>query len=142
MRKLWDFCFGIYKKYEEALNYLIWGFIAFVLNMVLFYLFEDILHIQELVANGIAWVICVIFTYFTNRTFVFKSQNKRTKDAGKEFIQFVSARLGTLVLEELVIFVGITLLGANSMIVKFLGQVLVIVSNYFLSKLWIFKKKE
>ena len=87
-------------------------------------------------------MICVIFTYFTNRTFVFKSQNKGTKDAGKEFIQFVSARLGTLVLEELVIFVGITLLGANSMIVKFLGQVLVIVSNYFLSKLWIFKKKE
>lgn len=142
MKKLWDFCWGIYKKYEEALNYLIWGFIAFVLNMVLFYLFDDVMGMQELIANGVAWVICVIFTYFTNRTFVFKSKNKGARDAGKEFVQFVSARLGTLVLEELVIFVGITVLGANNMIVKFLGQVLVIVSNYFLSKLWIFKEKK
>lgn len=141
MKKLWDFGWSIYRKYEEAWNYLIWGFIAFVLNMVLFYVFEDVLLIQELVANVIAWIICVIFTYFTNRIFVFKSQNTDSKDAGKEFVQFVSARLGTLVLEELVIFVGITLLAADSMIVKFIGQALVIVSNYFLSKLWIFKKK-
>lgn len=142
MKKLWDVCFGLYKKYEEALNYLIWGFIAFLLNMVLFYVFDELLSMQELVANGAAWVLCVIFTYFTNRTFVFKSSSKGAKDTGREFLQFVSARLGTLVLEELVIFVGITLLGANNMVIKLLGQVLVIVSNYFLSKLWIFKEKK
>lgn len=142
MKKLWDFGWGLYKKYEEAFNYLIWGGIAFFLSMALFYLFANVMGMQELIANIVSWVICVIFTYFTNRTFVFKSQNKGLANMGKEFIQFSSARLGTLVLEELVIFVGITLLHGNNMIVKFIGQVLVIVSNYFLSKLWIFKDKE
>lgn len=142
MKKLWDFCWGMYKKYEEGINYLIFGFAAFVLNMVLFYLFVDVCHLQELIANIIAWIICVIFTYFTNRVFVFKSQNKDAQSVGKEFTQFVGARLGTLLLEEAVIFVGITLLHGNNMVIKLIGQVLVIVSNYVLSKLWIFKEKK
>jgi putative flippase GtrA len=53
----------------------------------------------------------------------------------------VGARLGTLLLEEAVILVGITLLHGNTMLVKLIGQILVIVSNYVLSKLWIFKEK-
>lgn len=142
MKKLWNFGWGIYKKYEEAMNYLIWGFIAFLLSMVLFYVFANVLGIQELIANIVSWIICVIFTYITNRTFVFKSKTGTLQGIGKEFTQFVSARLGTLLLEELVIFVGITLLHGNNMIVKFIGQVVVIVSNYFLSKLWIFKEKK
>ena len=73
--------------------------------------------------------------------FVFKSQNKDIQSAGTEFVQFISAIIGTLILEEIVIFVGITLLHGNNMIVKLIGQVLVIVSNYILSKIWIFKKK-
>ena len=73
--------------------------------------------------------------------FVFKSQNKDMQSAGTEFIQFISARIGTLILEEIVIFIGIGLLHGNNMIVKLIGQVLVIVANYILSKIWIFKKK-
>ncbi len=142
IRKLWDFGWGMYKKHEEGINYLIFGFVAFVLNMVLFFLFDDVLHMQELIANVIAWIICVIFTYFTNRVLVFKSQNKDVQSVGREFTQFVGARLGTLLLEEAVIFVGITLLHGNNMIIKLIGQVLVIVSNYVLSKLWIFKEKK
>lgn len=142
MKKLWDFGWGIYKKYEEGINYLIWGFIAFLLNVVLFYLLVNVCYMQELIANVISWVICVIFAYFTNRVFVFKSQNKDAQSVGKEFMQFVGARVGTLLLEEAVILIGITLLHGNNMIVKLIGQVLVIVSNYVLSKLWIFKEKK
>ena len=141
MKKLWNLGFNLYKKYEEGINYLFWGFASFVLNMILFYLLANVCHIQELITNIISWIACVIFAYFTNRMFVFKSQNKDMQSAGTEFIQFISARIGTLILEEVVIFIGITLLHGNNMIVKLIGQVLVIVSNYILSKIWIFKKK-
>jgi putative flippase GtrA len=141
MKKLWNFAWGLYKKYEEGINYLIFGFAAFVLNMVLFYLFVNVMGAQELIGNVFSWIICVIFTYFTNRVFVFKSKNKDTASVRTEFAQFVGARLGTLLLEEAVILVGITLLHGNTMLVKLIGQILVIVSNYVLSKLWIFKEK-
>ena len=51
MKKLWDYCWGLYKKHEEGLNYLIFGFLAFVLNYVLYYVFVSMLHMNHLVAT-------------------------------------------------------------------------------------------
>ena len=114
----------IYKKYKEAIDYLFWGGVAFVLSMVLFHLFANVCEIYEQIANILSWVICVIFTYLTNRIFVFQSKVKGWKNIFKEFKDFVTARLLTLVIAKLV------------------GQFLLIVSNYILSKLWIFRKKK
>lgn len=137
-----EFIIKIYKKYKEAIDYLFWGGVAFVLSMVLFYLFANVMEIYEQIANILSWVICVIFTYFTNRTFVFQSKVKGIKNIFKEFKDFVAARLLTLVMENAILFVMIDLLTINNMISKLVGQFVVIVSNYFLSKLWIFKKKK
>lgn len=132
----------LWKKYEEAISYLFWGGVAFVLSVALFDLFANKMNLYEQIANTISWVICVVFTYFTNRTFVFKSEKKGMDGMGKEFVSFVSARLATLLLENAILFVAIDLLTINNMIAKLIGQAVVIVSNYILSKLWIFKKKE
>ncbi|MGN1313705.1 MAG: GtrA family protein [Lachnospiraceae bacterium] len=131
----------LWKKYEEGISYLFWGGVAFCLSMVLFYLFANVMKIHEQVANTIDWIICVIFTYFTNRIFVFKSKTKGLSGMGKEFISFISARLATLIVENAILFVMIDLMTINNMIAKLTGQFVVIVSNYILSKLWIFSKK-
>ena len=78
----------------------------------------------------------------TNRTFVFQSKVRGLKNIFKEFKDFVTARLLTLVMENVILFVMIDLLDINNMISKLVGQFVVIVSNYFLSKLWIFKKEK
>lgn len=142
MKTLWNWGWSMYRKYQEAIDYLFWGGVAFVLSMVLFYIFANMMMIEEQIANVITWIICVIFTYLTNRTFVFKSKTKGMKAITKEFTEFTTARLATLVLENIVLFICIDLLLWNNMIAKLIGQFLVIVSNYILSKLWIFKKKE
>ena len=134
IKKLW-------KKYEEAISYLFWGGVAFFLSMILFYIFANMMFLHEQVANVITWIICVIFTYFTNRIFVFKSKSKGWKKVGKEFLEFVTARVITLLMECVILFVFVDLLSCHNMIGKFIGQVVVIVSNYIFSKLWIFKKK-
>ena len=130
----------IYRKNKEAVDYLFWGGVAFVLSTVLFYLFANVMDIYEQIANILSWIICVVFTYFTNRTFVFRSKVKGLKNIFKEFKDFVTARIITLVMENAILFVMIDLLSINNMISKLAGQFVVIVSNYFLSKLWIFKK--
>ena len=132
----------LWKKYEEGISYLFWGGVAFVLSMVLFYVFANMLGMEEQIANIWTWIICVIFTYVTNRTFVFKSKVKGFVETTKEFTSFTAARLATLVLENVVLFICIDLFGMYNMIAKLIGQFLVIVSNYVLSKLWIFKKKQ
>lgn len=142
MKKIWD----IYKKYQEAIDYLFWGGIAFVLSMVLFWVFASLLGWNEVTANNVDWVICVLFTFVTNKLFVFRSKSENAKALGKEFIEFVLARVFTLVLEDIIIYIGCNLMGYDNgigqIVVKLIAQFVVIVSNYFLSKLWIFKKKD
>ena len=132
----------MYRKYEEGINYLIFGFLAFVLNYVLYYVFSGILDIHHLVSTVISWALTVVFAYWTNRTFVFKSKNKDVKSLWEEFISFIGARVATEVLELGLMFLMVDCAGLNEYISKFICQVLVIVANYFLSKLWIFKEKK
>lgn len=142
IRKLWDFGWGMYKKYEEGINYLIFGFLAFVLNYVLYWVFESLLHVHYMAATAISWALTVVFAYWTNRTFVFKSKNTGLQTVWKEFVSFIGARVATEVLELVLMFVMVDCLHGNEYAAKLIGQTLVILANYVLSKLWIFKEKK
>ena len=142
MKKLWDFGWGLYKKHEEGINYLIFGFLAFVLNYILYFLFADAMQMHSMAATVLSWVLTVVFAYWTNRTFVFKSQNKDTGSVVKEFVSFIGARIATEVLELVLMYVMVDLLSINDKISKLVCQALVILANYVLSKIWIFKKSD
>lgn len=139
MKKLWDFGWGLYKKHEEGINYLIFGFLAFVLNYILYFLFADAIAMHYMAATVLSWVLTVVFAYWTNRTFVFKSQNKEAGAVWKEFISFIGARVATEVLEVVLMYVMVDMAGVNDKISKLVCQTIVILANYVLSKIWIFK---
>lgn len=141
MQKLKDFIL----KHYEGLAYLFFGGLATLLNLVVFAVFQFAFGTDFAagIGNIIDNAICILFAYWTNRTFVFRSKNSGGA-AWQEFVQFVSCRIGTMVLDQLIIWAGITLFGdgdLTAMAVKLFSQVIVILSNYVLSKLIIFKKK-
>ena len=70
---------------------------------------------------------------------MFKSQNKDTGSVVKEFVSFIGARIATEVLELVLMYVMVDMLSINDKISKLVCQVLVILANYVLSKIWIFK---
>ena len=130
----------LYIKYKEVINYLFFGGCTFLVSVISFYLFNKVCGFNEHVANVLSWILAVSFAYITNKKYVFESKTDDKKDLLKEIGSFLSARLLTLVVEEIIIVIGVNLLHVDSMIVKVLAQIIVIVSNYFLSKLFIFKK--
>ena len=129
-----------YKKHKQVLLYLLFGGVAFFLNLILFFLFVNRIGINELVANAIAWLICATFQFFTNRTWAFNGVTDNKGDLVKQIISFYGSCLFTLILEEIIIAVFITWLGFNTTIVKLVAQVVVIVLNYILRKFFVFKK--
>lgn len=138
MKKIID----LYKKYEEIINYLIIGVSTTIVSLLTYYLCvytflnpEDALQLQ--IANIISWIVSVTFAFFTNRSFVFKSKNKNIL---KEATTFVGSRVTTLLIDMGLMFLFVTLLGFNDKIIKIVVQVIVIVLNYILSKLFVFKK--
>ncbi|MCM1267012.1 MAG: GtrA family protein [Bacteroidales bacterium] len=142
IKKLWDFGWGLYRKHEEGFNYLIFGFLAFVLNYILYFVFADALAMHYMAATVLSWVLTVVFAYWTNRTFVFKSQNKDLRSVGKEFVSFIGARVATEVLEIVLMYVMVDVAAINDKISKLVCQTIVILANYVLSKIWIFKGGE
>ena len=138
----------IYRKHKEGIDYLFWGGITFLLSMVLFWAFtSDIVGIgwNEVFANNIDWVICVIFAFVVNKFFVFHSKAGNINGFFTEFAQFVTARIFTLLLEDGIIWLLCSVAGWQTGLLliaaKFIGQFVVIVTNYILSKLWIFKDR-
>ncbi len=142
MKKLWNFGMGIYHQYEEVLNYLIFGFLAFVVNYIVYAVCVQCLDLNYQVGNLISWIVAVIFAYWTNRTFVFKSKVVDKVGVLKEITSFASARVATLVLEVIVMWLFVDILFIHEMFAKLVGQFIVIVTNYVFSKLFIFKKSE
>jgi len=133
---------NVYKKHEEVIIYLIVGVMTTILNLVIYYgcVFtvlnpEDKLELQ--IANLIAWTVGVIFAYFMNRKYVFKSKNI---DIKKEATKFLSSRVVTLLMDMFIMFFTVSILRFNDKIMKIFSNILVIILNYIFSKLLVFKK--
>ncbi|MBP3280299.1 MAG: GtrA family protein [Butyrivibrio sp.] len=131
-----------YTKHKEGLMYLFFGGLTFFLSLFLFWFMDSVMHINEVINNSIDWVICVAFQFFTNRTWVFDGKVDNTKDFLKQAGSFTAGRLFTLVVEDLLIFIFITLMGLPKMPVKLGATFVVITLNYVISKLIVFRKKD
>ncbi len=143
---MWEFIWKQYKKYEEVINYLIFGFLAFIVNMVAYWLAAQAIGADKdhpllvSIATLIAWVVSVIFAYWTNHTFVFKTKLNGMNELMKEFMSFVGARVVTGILEQIIMFVMTDMMDINDVISKMVCNFIVILCNYIFSKLFIFKK--
>ena len=85
----------------------------------------------------IAWFVAVIFAYVTNRIFVFESKEK---NKFKEFIKFFVGRIATWLFDAGFMFIFVTLINWPTDIMAIVSNVFVIIFNYILSKLFVFKK--
>ncbi len=126
--------------YKEIILYVFFGGMTTIVNLVSYALFTRLLNINDYVAIFLSWVLAVFFAYITNKIWVFESQSREFKELFREITSFAAARVATLGLEYVVMFIGVDILFINDMLVKVFAQVLVIVANYLFSKLFIFKK--
>ena len=131
-----------YKKNKEMLLYLFFGGLTFVVSVVTYGFFNIGMGLNELIANVMSWVLAVLFAFATNRVWVFQAPTHTITEFLKQMLSFFGGRVVTLVIEEIILLVFITWLGFNSMVVKVIAQVIVIVLNYVISKFFVFSEKK
>ena len=135
----------LWKKYEEIIAYLIVGGLTtivswaakFIANALLFNNTMYPTPVENFILSTINWTAGVIFAYFTNRKYVFKSHEPMLKEAPK----FVLSRVSTWIL-DIVVMQVLTAVGVNLMIATVISAVLVIIGNYVFSKLFVFNDKK
>lgn len=130
-----------YKKNKSVLLYLFFGGVAFLMYFVLYFLFVTVLNLNEIISTIFCNIICIVFQFFTNRTYCFDSHVDTIGEFFKQMGEFFAGRAGTFVADMLITFIFITCLHYNELIIKIIDQVIIIVSNYLISKFWVFKKK-
>lgn len=128
-----------YAKFREMILYIFFGILTVVISIITFYFFDIYMGIDVLVANVLSWLIAVLFAFITNKRWVFCSNVDTLSSLSREMLKFFFSRFSTLVLEEAIIWFFVVYLCQNSLVVKFSAQVMVIISNYVLSKKIVFK---
>lgn len=127
-----------YLKNKEIILYIIFGILTTLVNYICYFMGTKIFKINYLYSNIIAWLLSVLFAFFSNKFLVFNSlENSKVL---KEFLLFTSARILSGFLETFLLYIFVGLLKFDDSIVKILVSVLVVISNYYFSKVYVFKK--
>ena len=133
---------------NEILSYLFFGGATTLVSIVSRLLIYHISH-QEILATAVANIIGILFAFITNDTFVFKQERKNWSI---RLVKFFLARLSTLGLDLLLTYIFVTTfpdvigqfvkynIDKVNTIETILAQILIIILNYILSKIYIFKK--
>ena len=161
---------NLFNKYREIILYLVFGVLTTVVGFGTYFLImagaEHLLHIPMddetsatyvtvyVAAQVIQWVAAVLFAFFTNRKWVFTEADRSKNTFWRQLILFAGSRVASFLLDlgvtygctlllalwivEPPVIVGIAL--TPGIIAKLVAAVLVIIANYVLSKLIVFRK--
>ena len=140
----------IYYKYEEKWLYLVFGVLTTVVSFAAAGLAKAVLEnagsygdkaVSD-ISTVFSWVCAVTFAYITNKLWVFESNAKGLKNIAVEGGKFYGGRVFTLAVEWVMMHVGFGILGVNYWLMKVLANVVVLILNYVISKIFVFKNKE
>ena len=123
---------------KEVILYLVFGVLTTLIDLIVFYISNNILNIHYIISTCLAWIFAVLFAYVTNKIFVFSSTENK-QNIFKEMFYFFSLRLVSLLMSIVFMFIMIDILHLNEILSKILVNVFVVIANYFFSKLFIFK---
>lgn len=145
---------------KQFIKYIFFGITTTIVNLLVFSIMKaggvTATELGLTFANALAWVVAVIYAYITNKVWVFESKNREKRFIIKEAAKFFTGRIFSGIFEILLptpltrLFkdgLTISLPGKeiyldDQWVAKILVCGLVIVLNYIISKLMVFKKKE
>lgn len=138
-----DFIKKLFVKYREQIAYLFFGglttLVSWGVSNALFYFVFG--QTQTVLCNVLSEFAAVTFAYVTNKLFVFCSKTPDFKAFLKEMLLFYALRALSSVLNVGAMLMLVDVWALEFWVCKIAVNVVVIVLNYFFSKLFVFKDK-
>ncbi|MBP1890145.1 putative flippase GtrA [Clostridium moniliforme] len=134
--------FELYDKFKEQILYIVFGVLTTAINIVSFFICTRAFGLGVMTSNIIAWITSVLFAFVTNKIYVFNSRNYSIKFVLKELFDFTVSRGATGALDMGLMYLFISVIHMEDMISKIIINIIVIILNYVLSKLYVFRKRD
>lgn len=134
------------KVHEEGVRYIIFGFLTVIVSWIS-YSALVLLGVNYSLSNGLSWLIAVIFAFFVNKYYVFRSMDSTTMTLGAELVEFFVARVFTgvvaIILFPILMSIGLDFefLGIAGLFARGVNSGVEILLNYILSKFVVFRRK-
>lgn len=132
----------LFQKYREILAYLFFGVATTIVNISVFFICDMVLGFEYKTSNTLAFLLSVLFAFFTNKYFVFGNHSSSRKIFLKEMFLFYWYRILSFIIDMGMMIVLIEGIRLPNFWAKLVTQVVVVVLNYFFSKFFIFKRKK
>ncbi|MBR9937842.1 GtrA family protein [Oscillospiraceae bacterium Marseille-Q3528] len=114
------------------------GFLCFFIDYGIMVFLTEALKINYLISSGCSFSVSVIVNYILSIKFVFDADRDANKV--KQFLVFLFFSIGGLIINQIVMWVAVDLLGIFYMISKIGATAIVMVYNFITRKLFIEKK--
>lgn len=131
----------IRRNIRVILYYLVFGGLTTLVNIFIYWSCSHFLFLSVITSTIIAWFLAILFSYVTNRKWVFQSQAFGFYAISKEFFLFFICRGLTGIFDLVFMFVFVSLLEYNDLIIKTTANLMVIFFNFVASKFLIFRKR-
>ena len=132
---------NLVRKQRTVIAYLFFGVLTTAINIVSYGTACNVLGISNVISTCLAWVLSVLFAYVTNKIWVFDSKTIQLSVILPELASFFGARAFTGLLDLAIMYIGVDVLRGNNMLIKVGSNVIVVILNYILSKMVVFRKK-
>ena len=133
---------NIYNQFKEQILYIVFGVLTTAINIIAFFVCSRLMNLGLIPSNIIAWILSVLFAFVTNKIYVFNSKNYNFSVVLRELIDFIISRGATGILDLGLMYLFVSVIGIEDMISKIVINIIVIILNYILSKLYVFKNKK
>lgn len=146
---------NLISKHKIFLNYTLCGTLTTIVSFGSFSVFSIILTnfiensiTAATVSNVLSWLCTVIFAFVINKLWVFKSKSFNKKVLLPEFVKFFFSRLTTGIIEltalPFLMKIGLnqSMFGIDGLLSKIIVSIVVIIINYILARLFVFKRFE
>ncbi len=120
--------------------YLIFGLLTTVVNYAVFFPLYNALSLTATLSNLIAWFAAVVFSFLTNKPFVFKSEDWSFKTTSKEFFKFILCRFASGLLETAILLITVDIMQWNGNVTKIIAGLAIVLINFITSKFLVFNK--
>lgn len=127
--------------FKKIISFTFWGILTTVLNVGLYYLFRHI-GISVQIATVLAWFLCVLFAFATNKKYVFDGGAKEKKSILREAVYFYGSRLFSGICDVLIMSLFVDIFNFNEVFSKIADEILVSAFNFLFSFLVVFKTKK
>lgn len=159
---------AFYEKYKPMVLYFLFGIGTTIISLGSYYIFRKLFPNEESVPLWLAWIFNItaklniesstmlpvllswilanLFSFFTSRVLVFQSQARKFWRIMLEMAKFFASRIATLIVDMIVMFLLVDLPnihgGLYEFCAKIFSNIIVLILNYILSKLFVFRKKK